>query len=70
MSSLPPIISSWREGSSGETELKLKFVAFADLWVFSTLLKLTTEQASEHAIYDPAKSSTAKALQGETWDIS
>jgi len=50
--------------------MKLKFVAFADLWVFSTLLKLTTEQASEHAIYDPAKSSTAKALQGETWDIS
>lgn len=41
-----------------------------DLWVFSTALKLSTEQEKEHTIYDPSASSTAKLQSHEKWNIS
>lgn len=40
----------------------------ADLWVFST--GLTSSLQKNHNIFNPAKSSTYKALSGENWNIS
>ena len=37
-------------------------------WVFST--ELSSSEASGHTEYNPKKSSTAKILQGATWNIS
>ena len=37
-------------------------------WVFSS--ELPANEQSNHAIYNPASSSTAKELSGETWSIS
>ncbi|RDL37557.1 Aspartic proteinase [Venustampulla echinocandica] len=43
----------------------------ADLWVWSTELPSSiTQQSSGHAIFDPKKSSTFKAANGSTWEIS
>ncbi|KII84530.1 hypothetical protein PLICRDRAFT_179353 [Plicaturopsis crispa FD-325 SS-3] len=51
--------------------LKLDFdTGSSDLWVFSTALKLSTEQEKEHTIYDPSASSTAKLQSHEKWNIS
>lgn len=40
----------------------------SDLWVFNTHLK--PEQTQGHSVYDPAKSSTFKALEGSTFKIT
>ena len=37
-------------------------------WVFSS--ELPANEQANHAIYSPSKSTTAKALSGETWSIS
>ncbi|KAI1260073.1 eukaryotic aspartyl protease [Xylariaceae sp. FL1019] len=40
----------------------------SDLWVFSTSLSSSIQ--SGHNVFDPSKSSTWKALSGESWNIS
>ncbi|EGO56177.1 hypothetical protein NEUTE1DRAFT_130227 [Neurospora tetrasperma FGSC 2508] len=40
----------------------------SDLWVFSN--SLPSSQRAGHEIYNPSKSSTAKRLNGASWDIS
>lgn len=40
----------------------------ADLWVFSS--ELPSSESSGHAVYNPSKSSTAKELEGYTWNIT
>ncbi|KAL9581490.1 MAG: hypothetical protein Q9212_003874 [Teloschistes hypoglaucus] len=40
----------------------------SDLWVFSTHLK--PQQTRGHSVYDPAKSSTFKTMEGSTFKIS
>jgi len=43
----------------------------ADLWVWSTELSSSVQsQGTGHAIFDPKKSSTYKAVKGSTWKIS
>lgn len=37
-------------------------------WVFSS--ELSKSESSGHGVYNPSKSSTAKALQGATWQIT
>ncbi|KAK3175858.1 hypothetical protein OEA41_007180 [Lepraria neglecta] len=53
----------------GGQTLNLDFdTGSSDLWVFSS--ELPANEQSNHAIYNPASSSTAKQLSGETWSIS
>lgn len=40
----------------------------SDLWVFSK--ELPANEQGSHALYDPAKSTTASKVQGATWKIS
>ncbi|KAI1612304.1 aspergillopepsin I [Exophiala viscosa] len=53
----------------GGQTLNLDFdTGSADLWVFSS--ELSSSERSGHSYYNPSKSTTAKKLSGDTWNIS
>ncbi|KAF9504785.1 hypothetical protein BS47DRAFT_1386159 [Hydnum rufescens UP504] len=57
-------------GTPGVT-LNLDFdTGSADLWVWSSFVKTTRQNLQGHTIYNPAKSTTAHATSGLTWNIS
>src|SRR3981189_2724464 len=57
------------EGAGAKTP-RLNFdTGSPDLWVFSTLMPPAEKAIGSHTFYDPASSTTAKALN-KTWGIS